>query len=131
MNKILLIFISFLFFLTSCASVEGPISKKHFSSKENLEYLEEVLLYNRKKYVEHHKNLKPYIKKAILEGRIVKGMNKAEVKASWGEATNSYRSVTNNIVIEQWIYKDNIDLATLEKRDYYLNFREGILRSWQ
>lgn len=131
MKRKILIFISFALILSSCASVEGPISKKHYSSKENLEYLQELLSHNRKKYVKSHPNLKPYFKMAILDGRVAKGMAKEEVKASWGEPDIVYRSVTNKIVNEQWIYKDNVDNLNSEKQDCYLIFRGNLLASWQ
>ncbi len=131
MKRKTLVFISIALIVSGCASVEGPVSKKHYSSKESLEYLQEVLTFNRKRYVQNHPNLKANLKRAISEGRIMKGMTKEQAKASWGEPDITYRSVTNNIIIEQWVYKDNIDNVNFEKRDYYLNFRGGVLGSWQ
>lgn len=131
MRKNLLLGIGIIFLLAGCASVEGPVSKKHYSSAENPAYLQEVLEYNRKQYLKEHPVLAPKLRQAILEGRLIKGMSKEEAKASWGAPDIVYRTVTNNIVNEQWVYKDNIDRLNLEKRSVYLTFRDNFLYSWQ
>jgi hypothetical protein len=118
-----------LVFLFGCARVIGPVSKKPYSSAVNLEYLQEVLEYNRSQYIKQHPGLSILKKQAILEGKLLKGMSKEEVKVSWGAPDIVYRSASNNIVNEQWLYK-NIDAFSLERRNVYLNFKGELLHSW-
>ena len=131
MRKNLLLAIGLIFLFYGCASVEGPISKKHYSSAQNLIYLQEVLEHSRKQYVKEHPVLAPKVRQVILEGRLLEGMSKEEAKASWGDPDIVYRTVTNNIVNEQWVYKGNIDRLNLEKRSVYLTFKDNFLYNWQ
>jgi outer membrane protein assembly factor BamE (lipoprotein component of BamABCDE complex) len=69
---ILSIFVIFLIFLSGCAT-SGPLLRPSFNSRQE--------------YVRNHPRLSPEIKQAILEGRVIKGMTKEDVRASWGEPT--------------------------------------------
>ncbi|MBL7130966.1 MAG: hypothetical protein ISS45_06170 [Candidatus Omnitrophica bacterium] len=63
---------SFIFSLTilGCAS-SGPLLKPDIDSRQG--------------YVMNHPELSYEIKQAILEGRVIEGMTKDDVRASWGE----------------------------------------------
>ncbi|MBU2540370.1 MAG: hypothetical protein KJ593_00550 [Candidatus Omnitrophica bacterium] len=125
----LFLIVSILFFY-GCATVEGPITKKKYSSEDDLEYQQEMLEHGRRQYIKKYPDLSLEMNKAIAEGKIIKGMSKEEVRASWGAPTIVYRTATNNVVNEQWIYKD-IDYTNLTRRSYYLNFKDNLLYSWQ
>ena len=43
----------------------------------------------RSEYVERHLELTSEIKQAILEGKVIKGMTKEDVKASWGKPSRT------------------------------------------
>jgi hypothetical protein len=129
MKKILIVMLTS-FIVSSCTTVSGPITKKKYYSQEDPQYLQEKLLFDRQDYIKQHPGLDPKIKKIILEGKIVIGMSQEELRASWGEPFAIYRTVTNNIVNEQWMYK-NIDLLHLETHSYYLTFKNGRLSNWQ
>lgn len=124
----LLIFLSL--GLSACFSVTGPITKKQYSSPEDPLYMQELLESDRLQYLKQHPQLNQRLRRLISEGRLVRGMTKDEVKASWGMPDTVYRTKTNTIVNEQWIYK-NIDPRTLIKIIYILNFRSEKLASWQ
>lgn len=130
MKKMILCLIMFALFLTGCVAVLGPISGKKYSSEDDLRYLQEVLEYERKQYIKDRPALDAAIKNLILEGRLMRGMTREEVKASWGKPDIVYRTVTNNIVNEQWQYKD-IDYLNMQQRSYYLTFKDNKLDKWQ
>lgn len=46
---------------------------------------------SRKNYVEAHPDLSLEIKQAILEGKVIEGMTKEDVLATWGEPNEKYR----------------------------------------
>ena len=71
--KRLLIFL-FLFLFLGCASTR-PFGVPDFSSRQ--------------KYVQSNLRLSGDIKQAILDGRIVNGMTKEQVLATWGKPSNS------------------------------------------
>lgn len=130
MNKIFALLLFLSLFLTSCSSVIGPVTKKKYYSKDDLGYLQEVIEDERGEYLKQHPKLGPQIKKAISEGKLLKGMAPNEVRASWGSPDIVYRTKTNNFVHEQWLYK-NLDPKTYNRVNFFLTFKEGILASWQ
>ena len=124
----LLIFLSL--GLSACFTVTGPITKKQYSSPEDPVYMQELIEDGRLQYVKQHPKLNQRMKRIILEGRLVTGMTKDEVKGSWGMPDTVYRTKTNAIVNEQWIYR-NVDQRTFERVSFILNFRAERLASWQ
>jgi len=79
--------------------------------------------YEIEKYIQKHPERLEF-KNAILEKKIRIGMNKDEVRLSWGEPWDINRTVTTHGTSEQWIY-GSLNYAN------YLYFDDGILTSWQ
>jgi len=80
---------------------------------------------NTREYLQKHPKLAPEIKNALLEGKFFIGMDKEQIKVLFGEPENINRTVTKNVVSEQWIY------GNLGYGEKYLYFKNGILESWQ
>ncbi|MFH1201964.1 MAG: hypothetical protein V1674_03625 [Candidatus Omnitrophota bacterium] len=115
-----------------CAIVKGPISNKPYYSLENPDYKKELLEFKRGDYVRRHPGLRADIRASILNGQIVLGMNQEQVKASLGEPSQVYRSVSGNIINEQWVYEPDVDKTEAEfARSRILYFDNGILKSCQ
>jgi hypothetical protein len=73
----------------------------------------------KKEYIKNHPERSRFI--ALMEKeKIVIGMNKQEVKFSWGEPRDINRTVTTYGVHEQWVYDSS-----------YLYFEGDKLTSWQ
>lgn len=77
----------------------------------------------RQQYVESNPELPAKTVEYILAGKIVIGMTKEQVEASWGQPRDVNRTVGSWGVHEQWIYGSYAGC--------YLYFEEGILTSWQ
>lgn len=75
----------------------------------------------RKEYVEKNNSLTDVVKKAILAEKVVIGMTKEDVEASWGKPKDINRTVGSWGVHEQWVYGSS----------NYLYFEDGKLTSWQ
>ena len=131
MKRTAVLLISLSLALSACiTTVTGPITKQKYSSGEDLRYIQETIEYDRQQYLKQHPRLSPYIRRVIAQGRIVKGMTRDEVRASWGEPYIVYRTKTNEFVNEQWLYR-NFDLNTLNRVNFFLNFRADKLATWQ
>ncbi len=63
-------------------------------------------------YVEEHPGLSGEIAQAIMEGRIMKGMNADDVRASWGDPDRETLSVTKGGNQEIWSYDTPIGRFT-------------------
>ena len=74
--------------------------------------------------IKHNPDWELSICQAILDGRIIRGMNKKQVVASWGLPTDRYRTVIKYDFSDQWIYG-----GPLGERKY-LFFGNDILNSW-
>ncbi|GEM_PF-1420918 len=72
-STIIMYGIVFFTLVTGCVA-SGPLIKPNQGS--------------RKEYVYSHPALNEEIRQAILAGKIVKGMTKGDVKATWGDPTN-------------------------------------------
>lgn len=74
MNRLPLILLTAisLFTMTGCA-LNSPLLKPGQSSRQE--------------YVNSHPELSPDIKQAILDGKVIKGMTKEDVRISWGQPT--------------------------------------------
>ena len=81
-------------------------------------------------YVDNHPELSPQIRAAILNGKIILGMAKESVRASWGKPNWGNRSVHTFGVHEQWVYDGQYG-GSYYRNTYYLNFEDDILTSWQ
>ena len=79
----------------------------------------------RQEFVDRHQSISQRFKNAILNAKIILGMNREMVSASWGEPGDINKSVGSYGVHEQWIYGD----YTTER--YFLYFENGVLTSWQ
>lgn len=131
MKRVILLLIALSFALSACyTTVTGPVTKKKYDSSEDPRYIQETIEQGRLDYIRQHPKLNPNTKRIIMDGRLVKGMSKEEVRASWGPADTIYRTKTNEIVHEQWIYK-NIDPVTFDRLNYFLNFKNDKLSTWQ
>jgi len=82
----------------------------------------------RQTYINHHQSLSLEKKQAILNGKLLIGMTREEVLASWGRPRKSNISEGSWGVDEQWIYGRH-------RRNFsdvcYVYFRNGILTSIQ
>jgi hypothetical protein len=91
-------------------------------------YFEKGLLINWEKevakYLRENLNLDPAFKQAILENKVIRGMNKEQVLLSWGVPIDLNKTVGSWGVHEQWIYERNY-------RRFYLYFENDKLTSWQ
>jgi len=68
--------------------------------------------------------LSPAWKEAILNGKIIIGMNQHQVIASIGHPQKRNKTTGNWGISEQWIYEWKWKYA-------YVYFENGILTSWQ
>ena len=87
-----------------------------------------------KKYVHSHPEVPIYIQIKISESKIVKGMTKKHVIASWGHPYDINRSVNSSGVHEQWRYGYKHYGFSWYYRwipTYFLYFENGKLDSWQ
>jgi hypothetical protein len=57
---------------------------------------------------------------AIINRKVMTGMNPAQVRAAWGRPERINRTVLPGYTTEQWVYGDT-----------YLYFDDGVLTSWQ
>jgi hypothetical protein len=83
----------------------------------------------RESYVKEHPELDGKTKKAILAEKIIIGMSKEEVIASWGNPHDINKSVGSWGVHEQWVYgywSYNVFIPTS-----YLYFENEKLTGWQ
>ncbi|MBF0569830.1 MAG: hypothetical protein HQL18_03545 [Candidatus Omnitrophica bacterium] len=65
---------------------------------------------SRQEYVVSHHELSPEIKHAILQGTVIKGMTKEQVRFVWGESLMITRATPGQTVynregLEEWSYK--------------------------
>lgn len=101
---LLLVLVSFISsVITGCATT--PLIKPSFSQ--------------RKAYVQENYNLSDEIKDAILKGRVVKGMQKKDVIASWGKPTEIFKQTSDTREI--WYYKGLGSLFEPGKRVCFFN----------
>lgn len=75
-------------------------------------------------FVNSNPSISDQHKQHILDGNISIGMTKEMAEASWGSPRDVNRTVTANMVREQWIY------GSVRNRRY-LYFRNGVLDSFQ
>lgn len=78
----------------------------------------------RNDFIEKNPNLSQNLRNQIQNGQISIGMTREMAEASWGEPRDINRTVTANMVREQWVYG-----FTSNRR--YLYFRNGILDTFQ
>ncbi|MCP9456090.1 MAG: hypothetical protein NNA18_08310 [Nitrospira sp.] len=70
--------------------------------------------------------LDPDFTRHIAEHRVMVGMTKEQVLEAWGGPQTIHTSFTKDgIRLEEWIFEDWVDAATVHHR--YLYFEEGIL----
>ena len=74
------------------------------------------------KYIRDNPDIKPKIKQAIFEMKVIIGMNKEQVKLVMGKPRDINRTVTSYNTSEQWIYGSF---------GPYLYFDNNVLSSWQ
>ena len=96
------------------------------------EYIEK----RRKNYVKDYPRLSPKIKKAILNGDIIMGMTKEQVRATRGRPYKINKTTTASRIHEQWImhpswYKPRSFEADKDKEYGYIYFDNGKVTSWQ
>ena len=118
MKRIFLFFILiFLLFLSACAQLIT------YQDSER-----------QKKYVHSHPEISTYIKSIISQGKVVKGMTKEHVIASWGHPYDIHRSVNSSIVHEEWRYGYRYygwGWGHSWVTTNFLYFKNGKLDSWQ
>lgn len=89
--------------ISGCATT--PLTKPGFSQ--------------RKAYVQENNNIGDEIKNAILNGKVIMGMQKSDVIASWGKPTKIYEQTANER--EMWYYKGLGSLFEPGKRVFFVN----------
>lgn len=107
MKKIIILMSILCIFLSSCATAQK----------------------RRQDYVKAHPELDDQIKESILNGKIILGMTKAQVIASWGRPVRIRQPVGSWRVYEQWIYYNDPD-SPHSCPIIYVYFRNGIVESW-
>ena len=66
----------------------------------------------RQDFVDEHPTLSRDISTAILEGKIIKGMNRDDVRASWGEPKQITISASDSSATELWSYETPVGQFT-------------------
>lgn len=90
-NKSLIIFLTLLFtFIGGGCSTVGSLRKPSLSSRQE--------------YIRDNPRLSAEIKQTILEGKVIKGMTKDDVRASWGEPSEMDDFSTNP---NAWWYEED------------------------
>jgi hypothetical protein len=79
-------------------------------------------------YVKNHSDLSPEIRKVIIAGNWIIGMKQDDLLASLGVPYKINRTVTSNVVHEQWIYDYDIRIP---RKTTYFYFVNDVLTSWQ
>jgi len=88
----------------------------------------------RQAYVETAPQLTPAQREAVLNGDIIIGMTRDDVKASRGRATKINGTVAVHGIHEQWIMGPMDPMAARPKKCkqyFYIYFENGIVTSWQ
>ena len=85
--------------------------------------------HRRQTYVAQHVDLPATTRTCILEGKILLGMSKADVVASWGQPHHINRSAGAWGASEQWVYGTNGRYGFTPSG--FLYFEEGTLTDWQ
>ncbi len=102
-------------FLSSCAStVISPCDAPCQQGQRRLAYIEQ------------HPEVDTPIAQAILNGKVIIGMTKAEVVAAIGPPRDTTTQSISWVAREQWVY----DSSNANARTYYF-FKFGKLNAWQ
>lgn len=97
---------------------DKPVKK--LSAAERLEIINNN---RRKNFVDNNPNIEGKYRKAILEGRIILGMTREMIIASWGKPDDINRHVGSWGVKEQFVYSSY-------SRRAYVYIENGKLTSW-
>ena len=102
-----------LLILTSCTFLARPTVKTHFSSRQE--------------YISRHPELGEEIKQAILGAKVIKGMTKNEILATWGNPDR----VSNHSTDPRWFEKGEEDWEydRLLAIPIHVNIQDGIVES--
>lgn len=83
---------------------------------------------SRRAYVEAHPELSAEIRRAILGGRVIVGMNAPEVRAAWGPPSGIHPDARRTSGFdEQWVYALREHRTPTGQRVWSLSFRDGIV----
>ena len=85
---------------------------------------EELSTYIRQKLVSRHPEWDEDVKKKIVAGELVLGMNEEQVMSTCGKPRDVNRTITARGSDEQWVYELGSDRA-------YLYFENGVFTSYQ
>ena len=85
----------------------------------------------RKKYVASHSMLKSQVKKAILSGDVLIGMNSEQVIASRGYPRKINKTTTRGKVREQWVMAESSTLVSKGEEYGYIYLVNDKVISWQ
>lgn len=139
-GKKIIVFALTLFLLSGCAAI--PLRQARLERMSEIDLYTELELTRHRRGVRGKENIQQYRKRikeeiikhnpdwdlgicqAILDARIIKGMNKKQVLASWGLPSDRRRTVIRYDFSDQWIYGDPLS----ERK--YLFFENNILNSW-
>ena len=97
---------------TGCASV--PIAKPSLASRQ--------------KYIESNGSISFEIKQAMIEGKVIKGMTKEQVIATWGKPSEVLTWEASNSLVqgeESWWYNRYFNIF---QPIFYINFKDGIVQ---
>lgn len=98
--------------ITGCAAMSKPLIKSNQNSRQE--------------HVSSHPELSEEIKQAILQAKVVEGMTKGQVVASWGKPSKINEPFTNqfgNYYGESWEYNRLLAIPI------YINFENGVVES--
>ena len=81
----------------------------------------------RQDYVDENPDLSADISSSILKGEIVKGMNREDVRAAWGDPERDTRSITENENQNQEIWSYYTPVGRFTEGIVILTFMDGKL----
>lgn len=104
--------------------LSNVLSEEEIGSQSPRDRIALVNEQRRRTFVEQNPNLSAQHREDILNARVRIGMTDEMARVSWGRPANVNRTITANMVREQWVYG-----AAGNRR--YLYFRNGVLTTIQ
>lgn len=117
--------------ITLPLSQEQLLRKKIKKIEKDIEKLKEKIEQRRKDYVSSHPQLSQAVKKAILSGDVLVGMNSAQVIASRGYPRKVNKTTTRSRVREQWIMAESSTIISKGEEYGYIYLVNDRVTGWQ